>query len=130
VASERWQEAGNETTNWKHWRTITREQYNRFVCHKSIKRAKQLKYENVQLSSFWAHCINHSDCLSPQISEGSRMAHSKFTVTLFTNQHKSLIDTHSNTQGKKERDRDWELVRTLCCQGTENDLFQISTCYL
>lgn len=21
--------------NWKHWRTITREQYNRFVCHKS-----------------------------------------------------------------------------------------------
>jgi len=25
----------NETTNWKHWRTITREQYNRFVCHKS-----------------------------------------------------------------------------------------------
>lgn len=27
--------AGNETTNWKHWRTITREQYNRFVCHKS-----------------------------------------------------------------------------------------------
>jgi len=26
------------------------------------------------------------------------MAHSKFTVTLFTNQHKSLIDTHSKEE--------------------------------
>lgn len=47
------------------------------------------------------------------------MLHSKCTVTLFTNQHKSLTETHSHTQPHTT-----EKEHTLL-PGTEHDLFRI-----
>lgn len=46
------------------------------------------------------------------------MVHSKFTVTLFTNQHKSLTETHTPHTDPLRKS-------TPCCQGAEHDLFRI-----